>query len=150
MEWGWVYLVRRPLTGLFYHPLMIDDDDECGTVGGMRISRGNRGTRRKPVPVPLCPPQIPQDLTWARSRAAAEGSRRLTGWTVARPSFRSNSSLLWTQFNFGPLRTWKCFYSVSNYLVLNYIMRLISWSNWLRHSGLWNLTSLLSQKGMPS
>jgi hypothetical protein len=55
-------------------PDMIDDDD-CGAVGGMRIGRGNRSTRRKPAPVPLCPLQIPHDLTWARTRAAAVGSR---------------------------------------------------------------------------
>jgi hypothetical protein len=30
-----------------------DDDDECEVVGGIRIGRGNRSTRRKPVPVPL-------------------------------------------------------------------------------------------------
>jgi hypothetical protein len=28
--------------------------------------------------VPLCPPQIPHDLTWDRTRAAAMGSQRLT------------------------------------------------------------------------
>jgi hypothetical protein len=55
-----------------------DDDDECELVGGMRIDGGNRSSRIKPVPVPLCPPQIPHDLTWARTRAAAVGSRRLT------------------------------------------------------------------------
>jgi hypothetical protein len=55
-----------------------DDDDECGAVGGVRIGRGNQSTRRKPAPVPLCPPQIPNDLTLARTRAAAVGSRRLT------------------------------------------------------------------------
>jgi hypothetical protein len=38
-------------------------DDECGTVGGMKIGRGNQSTGRKPAPVPLCPPQIPHDLT---------------------------------------------------------------------------------------
>jgi hypothetical protein len=27
-------------------------DDECGAIGGLRIGRGNRSTRRKPVPVP--------------------------------------------------------------------------------------------------
>jgi hypothetical protein len=54
-------------------------DDECGAVGGMRIGRENRSTRRKPAPVPLCPPQIPHDLTWARTRAAAVGS--LCGFT---------------------------------------------------------------------
>jgi hypothetical protein len=69
--------------GLLYQPLMIDDD--YGAVGGMRIGRGNRSTRRKPVPVPLCPPQIPHDLTWDRTRAAAVGSQRLTAWAMARP-----------------------------------------------------------------
>jgi hypothetical protein len=37
-------------------------DDECGAVGGMRIGKGNRSYRRKPAPVPLCPPRIPHDL----------------------------------------------------------------------------------------
>jgi hypothetical protein len=71
--------------GLFYQLRMIDDD-ECGAVGGMRIGRGNRTTRRKPAPLPLCPPQIPHDLTCARTRAAAVRSRRLTSWAMARPN----------------------------------------------------------------
>jgi hypothetical protein len=66
-------LVRRPLIGLLYQPQMIDD--ECGAVGGMRIDGGYRSTRREPAPVPLCPPH---NLTWARTRATAMGSRRLT------------------------------------------------------------------------
>jgi hypothetical protein len=48
-------------TGLLYQPRMTDDD-ECGAVGGMRIGRGDRSTRRKPAPPPLCPttnPKIP-------------------------------------------------------------------------------------------
>jgi hypothetical protein len=52
--------------------------DECEAVSGMKIDRGNLGTRKKPAPVPLCPPQIPYDLNWARTRAAAVGSQRLT------------------------------------------------------------------------
>jgi hypothetical protein len=60
------------------------DDDECGAVGGM-IVKGNRSTRRKPAPVPLCPPQISRDLTWVRTRAAAVGSRWLTSWVMAWP-----------------------------------------------------------------
>jgi hypothetical protein len=44
----------------------------------MRIGKGNRSTWRKPTPVPLCPPQIPHDLTWAGIRAALVGGRRLT------------------------------------------------------------------------
>jgi hypothetical protein len=59
-SWGKVGL--SPLgtaatTGLLYQPQTIDD--ECGAVGGMRIGRRNRSTRRKPAPVPLSPPQIP-------------------------------------------------------------------------------------------
>jgi hypothetical protein len=36
---------------------------EYGAVGGTRIDRGNWSTQIKPVPLPLCPPQIPHDLT---------------------------------------------------------------------------------------
>jgi hypothetical protein len=70
--------------GLFYQHRMKDDDD-YGAVGGMRIGRGNRSTRKKPAPVPLCPPQIPHNLTWDRTRAAAVGSQRLTARAMARP-----------------------------------------------------------------
>jgi hypothetical protein len=56
---------------------MIDEGD-CGAIGGMKIGRGNRSTRRKPAPAPLCLPQIPHDQTQARTRAAAVGSQRLT------------------------------------------------------------------------
>jgi hypothetical protein len=45
--------------------------DKLGAVDEMRIGRGNRSTRRKPAPVPLCPPQIPHDLALDRNRAAA-------------------------------------------------------------------------------
>jgi hypothetical protein len=41
------------------------------------IGRGNRSTRRKPAPVPLCPPQTPHAAR-TRTRAAAVGSQRLT------------------------------------------------------------------------
>jgi hypothetical protein len=59
VAWDWVYLVHQPLTAPLYQPRMIDD--KCGAVGRMRIDRGNRSTRRKPAPVPLCSPQIPHD-----------------------------------------------------------------------------------------
>jgi hypothetical protein len=65
------------ITGLLYQPQMIDDGD-CGVIGGIKIGMGNRSTRRKPAPAPLCPPQIPHDQTRARTRAAAVGSQRLT------------------------------------------------------------------------
>jgi hypothetical protein len=55
-------LGTSPIVGLLYQPRIIDDDD-YGAVGGMRVGRVNRSTRRKPAPVPHCPPQIPHDLT---------------------------------------------------------------------------------------
>jgi hypothetical protein len=63
---------------------MIDDGD-CGAIGGLKIGKGNRSTRRKPAPAPLRPPHIPHDQTRGRTRAAAVGSQRLTAWTMARP-----------------------------------------------------------------
>jgi hypothetical protein len=64
-----VHSVRRPVFWLLYHPRVVDDDNDddddddskCGMSG-----RGNRITRRKPAPVPLCPPQIPHDPTQAQ------------------------------------------------------------------------------------
>jgi hypothetical protein len=47
-------------TGLLYQSRMIGDGD-CEELGGMKIGRGNRSTRRKPAPAPLCSPQIPHD-----------------------------------------------------------------------------------------
>jgi hypothetical protein len=64
-------------SGLLYQPHMIGEGD-CGAIGGMNIGRGNRNTRRKPAPAPLCPPQIPLDQTRDRTRAAVVGSQRLT------------------------------------------------------------------------
>jgi hypothetical protein len=51
-------------------------DYDDGEIGGM-IDRGNRNTRRKLVPVPLCPPQTPHAVR-TRTRAAAVGIQRLT------------------------------------------------------------------------
>jgi hypothetical protein len=62
-------------------PVPGDYDD--GEIGGM-IGKGNRSTRRKPVPVSLCPPQSPHAAR-TRTRAAVLGSQRLTAWAAARP-----------------------------------------------------------------
>jgi hypothetical protein len=48
------------------------DYDE-GEIGGM-IGKGNRSTRRKPVSVPLCPPQTPHAAR-TPTRASAVGSQ---------------------------------------------------------------------------
>jgi hypothetical protein len=86
MGWDWVHLVLRPLFGLLYQPRMIGEGD-CGAVGGMKIGRGNRSTRRKPALAPLCPPQIPLDQPRDRTRAGEMGSQRLTAWAMARPQW---------------------------------------------------------------
>jgi hypothetical protein len=78
--------------------------NECGAAGGMRTGRGNWGTRRKPVPEPLCPPQIPQDLSWNQTWATTVGLPELwhgpilPGWTrfsscMSSQHFRSLSSI---------------------------------------------------------
>jgi hypothetical protein len=51
-------------------------DYDNGEIGGM-IGRGNRSTRRKPAPVPLCPLQT-LHAARTRTQAAAVGSQRLT------------------------------------------------------------------------
>jgi hypothetical protein len=48
-------------------------DDECGAIGGM-IGSGTKILRRKSTTVPLCPPQIPHDLTRAWTWATVVGS----------------------------------------------------------------------------
>jgi hypothetical protein len=77
--WAWVYLVRLPLIVFLYQPQVWS---RMWSVGGMRIDREKRSTI---APVPLCPPQIPHDLTWARTRAAVCRNRRLTVWATAQP-----------------------------------------------------------------
>jgi hypothetical protein len=63
-------------------------DYDDGEIGG-KIGRGNRSTRRKPAPVPLCPPQTPHAAR-TRTRSTAVGSQRLTAWATARPSYPCN------------------------------------------------------------
>jgi hypothetical protein len=53
-------------------------DYDDGEIGGMKIGRGNRSTRRKPAPAPLCPPQIPLDQTRVWTWTTAVRSQRLT------------------------------------------------------------------------
>jgi hypothetical protein len=59
------------------HIVPAPGDYDDGEIGRMMIGRGNRRTRRKPAPVPLCPPQTPHAAR-TRTRVAAVGSQRLT------------------------------------------------------------------------
>jgi hypothetical protein len=66
-SWGETSTLDTVVT--VWHTVPTPDDDD---------GKGNRSTRRKPAPAPLCPPQIPLDQTRDRTRAAAMGSQRLT------------------------------------------------------------------------
>jgi hypothetical protein len=67
-------------------PIVLALGDYDGEIGGM-TGRGNRSTRRKPAPVPLCLPQTPHAArTW--TRATAVGSKHLTAWAMALPIWR--------------------------------------------------------------
>jgi hypothetical protein len=64
-------------------PLVLSPDGdnyECGAVGGIRIGRGNRRIMRDFIPMPICPPQVPQ--------AAVVGSRRLMAIAMPRSCCR--------------------------------------------------------------
>jgi hypothetical protein len=57
---------------------------------------------KKPVPVPLCPPQIPRGFTRARTRASAVRGRLLTTWAMSRLEIEVTSS----SFNISLLVLW--------------------------------------------
>jgi hypothetical protein len=60
-------------------PIVPAPGDYDGEIGGKMIGRGNRSTRRKPAPVPPCPPETPHMLPGRKpTRTAAVGSQRLT------------------------------------------------------------------------
>jgi hypothetical protein len=61
------------ISGLLCQPQMIGEGD-YGAIGGMKIGGGNRSTRRKPAPAPLCPPKIPLDKT-PRSNPGRSGGK---------------------------------------------------------------------------
>jgi hypothetical protein len=71
--WGGTKSLGTAATsGLLYKPQMIDEGD-CVAIGGIKVGRGNRSTRRKPAPAPHCPPQIPHDQTRARTPGRRRG-----------------------------------------------------------------------------
>jgi hypothetical protein len=61
-EWGGgVQMGPLGTTATEWSIVLALGDYDDGEFGGMNIGRGNRSTRRKPAPAPLCPPQIPLD-----------------------------------------------------------------------------------------
>jgi hypothetical protein len=88
---------KRPIV-----PALGDYDDRA--IGGM-VGRGNRNTRRKPAPVPLCPSQTPH-AAWTRNLAAAVGSQRLTAWATAWPHLLRVGSKSHNIFGYGYRPLW--------------------------------------------
>jgi hypothetical protein len=76
------FLQRGETAHMVCGPLFLPVPSDTA-ICGIRIDRGNLSTLRKPDPVPLCPPQIPHDLTFVRTQAATAGNRRLTALTTA-------------------------------------------------------------------
>jgi hypothetical protein len=76
-EWGGVHLGPLGTAATNRPTVPAPGDYDDGEIGGRMIGRGYRNTRRKPAPVPLCPPQTPHAAR-TRTRAAAVGSQRLT------------------------------------------------------------------------
>jgi hypothetical protein len=80
-------------------------DYDDGEIGGM-IGRGNRSTRRKPAPMPLCPPKTPHAAR-TRTLAAMVGSQRLTAWATARPWLRLDLSNRSNRVRVSPPSIWE-------------------------------------------
>jgi hypothetical protein len=55
VEWDFWYC------GHYWPIVPAPDDGDGGEIGGMKIGRGNRSTRRKPAAAPLSPPQTSHD-----------------------------------------------------------------------------------------
>jgi hypothetical protein len=69
----------------------------------------------RPVPVALCPPQIPHGLTRARTRDSAVRGRRLTPWAI-RPAFRKltrTKTMFHTQYSVRCLHLYLCYATVA-------------------------------------
>jgi hypothetical protein len=103
VESNWVHSAPRPLIGLLCQSPCYYDD---GEIGGM-IGRGNRSPRRKPAPVPLCPPQTPTCCPDAKPghRCAKPTANRLsygTAW-AHEPSSPAQTLGSWDRI---PLEAW--------------------------------------------
>jgi len=59
------------------------------------MTRENQSTRRIPSPLPLCPPQIPYEMTWHWTQILTARGRRLTAWALARPCAEFRQTVLW-------------------------------------------------------
>jgi hypothetical protein len=78
------------------------------------FGRGNRSTRRKPAPAPLCPPQNPTWRPGLEPRTAAVGSQRLTAWAMARPIVQFLEKLYIFSCTYSISRVWSFIVTTDN------------------------------------
>jgi hypothetical protein len=76
-------------------------DYDDGEIGGLKIGRGNRSTRRKPAPVPLCSTTNP---TWCPDanpgrRCVKPATNRLSFGTPIYKDFNSTIKFRWKFYN---------------------------------------------------
>jgi hypothetical protein len=81
MLMGWDYVSElRPPAGLLSFRWYMNMESHDGMISTGKAEE----LGEIPVPVPLCPPQIPHRMTRVRTRASAVRGRRLTAWATAR------------------------------------------------------------------
>jgi hypothetical protein len=54
--------------------------ERIGNIDGIILTKENQSTGKKPIPLPLCAPPIPQELAWVRSRASTLKDRPEPYW----------------------------------------------------------------------
>jgi hypothetical protein len=71
-------------TSAIYWPIVpAPGDYDDGEFGGMKIGRGNRSTRRKPAPAPLCPPTWPDSYANPDRRCGKPATNSLSYGAVS-------------------------------------------------------------------
>jgi hypothetical protein len=108
-----------------------------GAIGGMKFGRGNRSTRRKPTPAPLCPPQNPtwqtQSQTLDHSGGKPATNRLSYGATFFSPISSPLTTCRFTVEVFDPAST-RVVLSVSSKSIFSFLLfRLCTfwWNIWI-------------------
>jgi hypothetical protein len=116
--WGGTKSLGTAATsGLLYKPQMIGEDD-CGAIGGIKIGRGNRSTRRKSAPAPIVHHKSHMTRPGLEPRTAAVGSQRLTAWSMARLEvcwkllFHKNIQYLWRTLDYSEYKYYDLFFGI--------------------------------------
>jgi hypothetical protein len=85
VSWGGVRLCSLATSATVWPFISVQDDDKRWWMWSICVMSGklNRISRRNYAQIPLCLPQIPQDITRARTLASAVKNHTLTIWSMA-------------------------------------------------------------------